>query len=163
MISRVMLLISGFLLGISVVTFANNTTPGCDCARQCVANLIAQARQRAWIGVELQHLGSRVGYLEATRVWAESPALQAGIQKGDFIVGIGEATFKGMTDFEAIDALSARALANLTPGKVVAVQLERGPTTLTVQVTPVAYDRYSLAEFIGRRLMNQFPDVAYRP
>ncbi len=160
MISKVAWLISGLLLGIAVVTLAHGSAASCDdFARQCLSELVAKARQRGWIGVEFQHLDSQLGHLEVTRVTPDSPAAQAGLRKGDLVVGIGDATFETMTNFDAIDALAARTIAEFRPGKTVEVRLERGPAEITVALTPAPYERHALAEFIGGSLMRQFPEL----
>lgn len=159
---RMIFLLIGLLLGLSSFVVADRPGKECDAfASRCLSSLVAKARNRAWVGVELQHLESKLGHLEVTRVTSDSPAAKAGLRVGDLIVGIGDASFKSMTRFEAIDALAGKTLASLVPGKAVPIQLERGAAELVVELVPASYsnDRHSLAVFIGRSLMSQYPEV----
>ena len=61
-----------------------------------VANGKSTAKARPWIGVNTQEVQ---GNLIVTRVSPESPADDAGLQKGDVIVGIGGKPVQGQKDF----------------------------------------------------------------
>ena len=61
-----------------------------------IANGKRTAQPRPWIGVNTQEVQ---GNLIVTRVSPESPAADAGLQKGDVIVGIGGAPVQGQADF----------------------------------------------------------------
>ncbi|MGZ5089876.1 MAG: S1C family serine protease [Burkholderiales bacterium] len=61
-----------------------------------VANGKSTAKPRPWLGVNTQEVQ---GNLIVTRVSPESPAEDAGLQKGDVIVGIGGKPVQGQKDF----------------------------------------------------------------
>ena len=61
-----------------------------------VANGRSTAKPRPWIGVNTQEVQ---GNLIVTRVSPDSPADDAGLQKGDVIVGIGGKPVQGQADF----------------------------------------------------------------
>jgi S1-C subfamily serine protease len=61
-----------------------------------VANGKSTAKPRPWLGVNTQEVQ---GNLIVTRVSPESPADDAGLQKGDVIVGIGGKPVQGQKDF----------------------------------------------------------------
>lgn len=61
-----------------------------------VANGKSTAKPRPWIGVNTQEVQ---GNLIVTRVSPESPADDAGLQKGDVIVGVGGKAVQGQADF----------------------------------------------------------------
>jgi serine protease Do len=61
-----------------------------------VANGKSTSKPRPWIGVNTQEVQ---GNLIVTRVSPESPADDAGLQKGDVIVGIGGKPVQGQADF----------------------------------------------------------------
>jgi serine protease Do len=61
-----------------------------------IANGKSTARPRPWIGVNTQEVQ---GNLIVTRVSPESPADDAGLQKGDVIVGIAGKPVQGQADF----------------------------------------------------------------
>ena len=61
-----------------------------------VANGKSTAKPRPWIGVNTQEVQ---GNLIVTRVSPESPADDAGLQKGDVIVGVGGIAVQGQKDF----------------------------------------------------------------
>lgn len=91
---------------------------------------------RGWIGAGVQELtpelaeSFRLGNIKGvlvTEVVRRSPADQAGIKTGDILVSI---------DNNAIDNWSSmlETVANLPPGKVVAIQLMRDGETISLQV-----------------------------
>ncbi|MEN3353193.1 MAG: serine protease Do [Betaproteobacteria bacterium] len=61
-----------------------------------VANGKSTAKARPWIGVNTQEVQ---GNLIVTRVSPESPAEDAGVQKGDVIVGVAGKAIRGQKDF----------------------------------------------------------------
>jgi S1-C subfamily serine protease len=61
-----------------------------------IANGKSTAKPRPWIGVNTQDIQ---GHLIVTRVSPDSPADDAGLQKGDVIVGIGGEAVQGQADF----------------------------------------------------------------
>jgi serine protease Do len=71
-----------------------------DAMKPVVGDLIANgkstAKPRPWIGVNTQEVQ---GNLIVTRVSPESPADDAGLQRGDVIVGIGGSPVQGQKDF----------------------------------------------------------------
>lgn len=83
------------------------------------------AGQHAWLGVEMA--GSPKGAL-VVRVIPGSPAQAAGIKPGDVITQID-------TEPIAAPAIASAAVAGLQPGDQVDIQLQRGRSTYTAQVT----------------------------
>ena len=71
-----------------------------DVVKPVVADLVANGRTtskpRPWLGVNTQEVQ---GNLIVTRVSPESPAEQAGLQKGDIIIGVAGQEVKGQRDF----------------------------------------------------------------
>jgi S1-C subfamily serine protease len=61
-----------------------------------IANGKSTATPRPWIGVNTQEVQ---GNLIVTRVSPEGPADDAGLEKGDVIVGIGGKAIQGQADF----------------------------------------------------------------
>jgi S1-C subfamily serine protease len=100
----------GKLLGIGSLAVAdaiggNANIPGnvfvpIDVMKPVVGDMVANgkstAKARPWIGVNTQEVQ---GNLIVTRVSPESPADDAGLQKGDVIVGIGGKPVQGQKDF----------------------------------------------------------------
>jgi S1-C subfamily serine protease len=96
--------IGSLVVGDAIGSRANNV-PGnmfvpIDVLKPVLGDMIANgkltAKPRPWLGVNTQEVQ---GNLIVTRVSPESPAEDAGLQKGDIIVGIGGKPFQGQADF----------------------------------------------------------------
>ncbi len=96
--------IGSLVVGDAIGSRANNV-PGnmfvpIDVLKPVLGDMIANgkltAKPRPWLGVNTQEVQ---GNLIVTRVSPESPAEDAGLQKGDVIVGIGGKPFQGQADF----------------------------------------------------------------
>ncbi len=81
---------------------------------------------RGWLGLAL-HTG--VHLPQISRILADSPAAEAGIQVGDIIVSVGA---REVTDY----ADAANAFFYVIPGKPVALILHRGEQTLKITLMP---------------------------
>lgn len=89
-----------------------------------------EAESRAYLGVNTQ--GVEEGLL-VTGVESESPAGQAGIRTGDFLVSLGEGRLESPEDLWML-------LAARSGGDVVTFTLERGGSPLEVEVTLTSRD-----------------------
>lgn len=100
----------GRLLGIGSL-FLQNVMPGhgpipgnmfvpIDQLKPILADLIVQGRSskpsRPWLGMNTQEAGGRILVL---RITPDGPASQAGIQKGDMIVGVAGEAVESLADF----------------------------------------------------------------
>ena len=91
---------------------------------------------RGWVGAGVQELtpelaesfklGDTKGVL-ITEVIRHSPAEQAGVKTGDILIAIGDKTING-------SSAMLETVANLPPGKVVALKLLRNGATISLQV-----------------------------
>lgn len=95
--------IGSLVVGDALGTRANipgNMFVPIDAVKPVLGDMIANGRTttkpRPWIGVNTQEVQ---GNLIVTRVSPESPADDAGLQKGDVIVGIGGKPVQGQADF----------------------------------------------------------------
>jgi S1-C subfamily serine protease len=83
-----------------------------------VANGRVTAKPRPWLGVNTQEVH---GHLIVTRVSPEGPADEAGVQKGDIIVGIGGTQIESQADFYK------KLWASGPAGVDIALQVLKGP------------------------------------
>lgn len=88
---------------------------------------IAQAR--VWLGMNVS--GLPVGGVLVTGVSPGGPADRAGIRRGDVVTEVAGQRIENPDDI-------ASALPPLQPGQRVQIELDRGPFTYTVEVTPQA-------------------------
>lgn len=91
-----------------------------------VAAPSAAAGSTAWMGVEMRDLPG--GGVEIARVVSGSPSDVAGLEPGDEIVAVDNASVTSASDVTA-------ELSHLSPGQVVPVQAQRGTSIFTAQVT----------------------------
>lgn len=89
----------------------------------------ATAGSHPWLGVEMA--SSSTGGALVVRVIPGSPAQAAGIQPGDVITQID-------TEPIAAPAIASAAIAGMQPGDQVTIQVQRGRSTHTAQVTLAA-------------------------
>ncbi|HEY4320582.1 MAG TPA: PDZ domain-containing protein [Gemmatimonadales bacterium] len=141
-------------------------------ARLEVGQLMAEARRTPRFGITLEYAAresDRYGaYVSA--VTPGSPADRAGIIAGDVLTRIGAKSLARdpkADDDQSPAVRATEAIATLTPGKPVAVELRRGTQTRTVRVTPtddetVAINRVTVP---GNRLTlsaREMPTVTLR-
>jgi S1-C subfamily serine protease len=137
----------GKLLGIGslVVADAMGTSaniPGnmfvpIDLVKPVLGDIIANGKMtgkpRPWIGVNTQEVQ---GNLIVTRVSPESPAEDAGLQKGDVIVGIGGIAVHGQADFYA------KLWATGNAGVDVPLEVLKGNQVQKFTIKSIDRDRY---------------------
>lgn len=111
---------AGEIIGVNEVGIASlgGAIPS-NLAKQVAAELIAKGRvTRSWIGTEIQpllrNMGDKKGALVAT-VWKDSPAAQAGIKPGDFILSYQGQTVPDCHADEDLPIFNAMVL-NTAPG-----------------------------------------------
>ncbi len=141
---------------LSAPGLAQDPVPCAGCARECVAHWLATYRGKGWIGADLKHADSRVGWVEVVWLIPEGPAARAGIERGDAIVAIDRVDLPGLKDFRAADAVLDRSVAGLKPGKPVRYTVVRGESRFEVVVTPTEISYHALAERIGRHLLSLY-------
>jgi S1-C subfamily serine protease len=98
-----------------------------------VANGKSTAKPRPWIGVNTQEVQ---GNLIVTRVSPESPAEDAGVQKGDVIVGLGGQAIHGQKDFYT------RLWSTGNAGVDVPIDVLKGNQVQKVTVKSIDRERY---------------------
>jgi serine protease Do len=98
-----------------------------------VANGKSTAKPRPWIGVNTQEVQ---GNLIVTRVSPEGPAEDAGLKKGDVIVGVAGKPIQGQKDFYT------KLWASGNAGVDVAVEVLKGNQVQQVTVKSIDRDRY---------------------
>jgi serine protease Do len=108
-----------------------------DVVKPVVGDLIANgkstAKPRPWIGVNTQEVQ---GNLIVTRVSPEGPAEDAGVQKGDVIVGVGGKPIQGQKDFYT------KLWASGNAGVDVPIEVLKGNQVQKFTVKSIDRDRY---------------------
>ncbi len=163
--------ILGELVGINTAIYQKAEGIGfaipIDKAKRIVENLITYGKvHRAWLGVHVQDLtpdlaryfGVGSGVV-VTRVFAGSPADDAGIRRGDVLVALdGRRIDDRETFFER--------LAGYTAGSRMRLRLARKGETLEVEVVareiPDEYIAYLSEQWIGVRVEENSRRMAYR-
>jgi S1-C subfamily serine protease len=108
-----------------------------DVVKPVVGDLIANgkstARPRPWIGVNTQEVQ---GNLIVTRVSPEGPAEDAGLQKGDVIVGVSGKAIQGQKDFYT------KLWASGNAGVDVPIEVLKGNQVQKFTIKSIDRDRY---------------------
>jgi serine protease DegQ len=138
----------GHLVGINTAIFTRQEGGGSlgigfaipvDTARQVLEALVRDGVvQRGWLGVEQRDLSPE--FVEAfklpirhgaliTGVLQDGPASRAGLRPGDVVLRVDQHPVEDSTQLLA-------AVATLKPGLPIALSVQRGGQTLTLQVTP---------------------------
>ena len=121
----------------------------CDSdAAYCVKYIIENFEGKGWLGVELDYPEGQVP--EIVRVLPESPAEEAGLRKGDYLLA-----FNGVRYATATETALAEAKRALVPGNRFAVTIKRDGRERVLKVTAANVPQSVLAQWIGEHLLYQ--------
>ena len=127
----------GEIVGVNELSFGLAAAIPADVVKPVAEALIAHGRvRRGWLGVELQPRLNQQTQPGALVAWVEegSPAAAAGIESGDLLVRV-DATPLDVKFPEQLP-LANQAIASLTPGRAVALELVRGGASKRLSITP---------------------------
>jgi serine protease Do len=116
----------------------------------------ADSADAAWLGVQMEE-GDRG--LVVRDVVANGPAAEAGIAKGDLIVGVADAPVHSMLDY-------ARRMLSATPGNTLELTVAHGNARRRVQLHPATRQDFLLSAMTGFTVeqvsAEQDPDLVER-
>lgn len=131
-----------------IATVPADAGEGCSASTQeCLDYMANQMKNSGWIGVEMDGIDGRDGY-EIVKVVPESPAEEAGIQAGDYLVAIN-----GIEINEENGKELAAARADFTPGTSVTWSMVRGDADRKVAITLAPMPADMLARYIGDHML----------
>lgn len=114
-------------------------------ATACIRNMVANLRQRGWIGIEWDRHDGRP---RITHVVGGSPAEEAGVRVGDVV-----AAFNDISTTDPEEVMWAEMKRALIPGKVITLSVLRDGAARQIDVTLVAVPEEIIAQWVGRHVM----------
>lgn len=145
-----------FILGIGIgvaVSSSGNPPEISSELDPCVAQFVEESRERAmgtpWIGLSYKHTGSKPGHFLVTYIHSGSGAERAGLQVGDWIVGVDQLQFN-RKDTQIAQSEFTTIMGQLKQGKTASLKIVRDETPLSLELVPKPHEGPSLWKFIGQ-------------
>ncbi len=119
---------------------------GCTADTQyCLNKMAAKLRDKGWVGVELDDAD---GAMTITRVEPYSPALAAGLQRGDVLLAVNNVSF-GSEDENAWHDVKSQ----MQVGKTITYTIKRDSAKRKVDVTLAEIPDEIMAKWVGRHML----------
>lgn len=123
-------------------------TKGCTHeAQACLNKMATKLSEKGWVGIEMNEDKETGGWI-VTKVEPDSPALAAGLQKGDVLLAVNGVEFASK-DKEALHAVKK----SMRIGKTITYTLERDGYKKKVDVTLGQLPEDVMAKWIGRHML----------
>jgi C-terminal processing protease CtpA/Prc len=116
-------------------------------AQACLNKMATKLSQKGWVGIEMNGDKETGGWI-VTKVEPDSPALAAGLQKGDVLLAVNGVPFGGK-DKEAMHAVKS----SMKIGKTITYTVKRGDHKKKVDVTLGRLPEEIMAKWIGRHML----------
>lgn len=124
-----------------------------EAAQECLNHLASDLRERGWVGIELDK-DEGTGALTVVGVEPDSPAMQAGFQKGDVLVALNGVKLDADNGGKIYSAKE-----KMTIGKTVSYTVLRAGAKRDLSVTLGQMPEDILARAIGRHLLESHTAV----
>jgi predicted metalloprotease with PDZ domain len=123
-------------------------TKGCTYeVQECLNKMVAKLREKGWVGIEMNEDEETGGWL-VTKVEPDSPALEAGLQKGDVLLAVNGVAFASK-DKEALHAVKS----SMKIGETITYTVKRDGRKRSVDVTLGQLPEDVMAKWIGRHML----------
>jgi predicted metalloprotease with PDZ domain len=125
-----------------------------DCTmdtQACLNAMAAKMRARGWVGVEF---AKKEGKLIIAKVEPDSPAMAAGIQKGDVLIA-----FNGVAYIEGNEKKLKAEKKAMAIGKTITYTVVRKGKKKDVDITLAETPDYIVARWIGGHMMEQHATI----
>lgn len=121
---------------------------GCTYETQtCLNKMVTKLGQKGWVGIEMNEDKETGGWV-VTKVEPDSPALAAGLQKGDVLLAVNGLAY-GSDDKEAWHAVKS----SMKIGETITYTVKRGDHKKEVDVTLGRLPDDVMAKWIGRHML----------
>lgn len=114
----------------------------------CAEQMAAKYKNRGWVGINLDYNEDSGGKTVLTGIFSDSPAEAAGLQAGDFLVGLNGIAYTH-DNMEQI----YQEYGKSKPGETITYKIERGGKQMNVDVTLGRLPDKMLAEWIGYHML----------
>lgn len=162
--------INGDLIGINTAIYQKAQGIGfaipVNKARRIIRELIRVGEVRfPWLGLEVQELtrdlrrhfsiSQEQGGILVSGVLRDSPAMEAGVRRGDVLLRIDREVIYSLSDYRTV-------LSEYTPGIRMDLQLFREGATLELSITPASFPPDLALEIVKQRMGIELKDAGRR-
>jgi S1-C subfamily serine protease len=113
----------------------------------CVNQMVAKLERKGWVGIEMDSDKATGGWV-VTRVEPDSPALAAGLQKGDVLLAVNGVSY-GSED----KAAWKKVKSSMSIGETITYTVLRDGRKMKVPVTLARIPDDVMAKWIGRHVL----------
>ena len=113
----------------------------------CVDNMVAKLEKKGWVGIEMDTDEATGGWV-LTKVEPDSPALAAGLRKGDVLVAVNGVPY-GTEDKQAWKKVKS----SMTIGNTITYTVLRDGQKMKAEVTLERIPDDVMAKWIGRHVL----------
>lgn len=114
----------------------------------CAEQMAVKYKNRGWVGINLDYNVDSGGKTVLTGIFPDSPAEAAGLQAGDFLVGLNGVAYTH-DNMEQI----YQEYGKSKPGETITYKIERDGKQMNVDVTLARLPDKILAEWIGYHVL----------
>ena len=115
--------------------------------QECLDKMASHLSNKGWVGIELDE--TEEGALRITKVVPESPAAEAGLQKGDILLAMNGLALGD----EKNEAKLKEAWGSLKPGGTVTYKIDRNGSKTKAKITLGNMPTEMVAKYVGKHMM----------
>lgn len=135
-------------VALTAPALAGDKHPCTASTQDCLDKMVTKMQHKGWVGIEYDKKKDKGDSPVLAKVYPDSPASQAGLEKGDVLLAVNGVKF-GDED----EAKWKKVKQNWTPGSTITYTIARGGKKKQVDVTLSKVPEDVLAAWVGEHMM----------